>query len=166
MAKTKTTGFFFKASEQEMQWIEERMAQTNIKNKSAFLRKMAIDGYVFNLNLTELNEIGKLLRITANNINQIARHANSGGGVYGCDIEDVNYNLTVIREDFGKLLNILSDLTDPKPGKRFFKPMTIRDLPEYAEYGELKDYTEFKEHTEFKEQSQNCIVETYKEADA
>jgi len=160
MAKTKTTGFFFKASEQEMQWIEERMAQTNIKNKSAFLRKMAIDGHVFNLNLTELNEIGKLLRITANNVNQIARHANSGGGVYGCDIEDVNNNLIKIREDFGKLLNILSDLTDPKPGKRFLKPMTIRDLPEYAVH------TEFKEHTEFTEQNQNCIVETYGEADA
>jgi hypothetical protein len=131
MAKSKTTGFFFKASEQEMEWIEKRMAQTGIRNKSAFLRKMAIDGHVINLELTELNEIGRLLRITANNVNQIARHANSGGGVYGCDIEDVSEKLTDIRASFGRLLTSLSDITDPKPGKRFIPPPTIRDLPEY-----------------------------------
>jgi hypothetical protein len=135
MAKTKTTGFFFKASEQEMELIERRMAQTNIKNKSAFLRKMAIDGHVFNLDLTQFNEIGRLLRITANNVNQIARRVNSGENIYGCDIADVNKKLTDIRADFGKLLNALSDLADPKPGKRFYKPLTIRDLPEYNQTG-------------------------------
>ena len=68
MAISKTTGFFFKATPHEMELIERRMAQTGIKNKSAFLRKMAIDGHVINLELTSINEVGRLLRITANKV--------------------------------------------------------------------------------------------------
>ena len=68
MAREKTTGFFFKMSPQEWEWVERRMAETNIKNKSAFIRKMCIDGHVINLDMSALNEIGRLLRITANNV--------------------------------------------------------------------------------------------------
>ena len=41
-------------SEKEMDKIRERMAQTGITNTSAFIRKMAIDGYVINLDLSYL----------------------------------------------------------------------------------------------------------------
>ena len=51
MAREKTTGFFFKCTPEEMELLELRMAETNIKNKSAFIRKMCIDGHVFNLDL-------------------------------------------------------------------------------------------------------------------
>ena len=127
---SKTTGFYFKASEQEMKWIEQRMADTGIRNKSAFLRKMAIDGHVINLDLSALNEIGRLLRITANNINQIAKRVNSGGGAHRGDVDEMNRKLTDIRADFGKLLVVLSDITDPKPGKRFIQPIKITDATE------------------------------------
>ena len=120
-------------SPEEWQWVEERMAQTGINNKSAFIRKMCIDGHVINLDLDAINEIGKLLRITANNVNQIARRVNAGSGAYREDVENVNRQLTEIRADFGKLLSELSELTNPKPGKRFIPPPTIRDLPEYSE---------------------------------
>jgi hypothetical protein len=75
MAKEKTTGFYFKCSPEEMAWIERRKAETGISNMSAFIRKMCIDGHVINLDLPELNEVGRLIRITANNTNQIARRA-------------------------------------------------------------------------------------------
>jgi len=133
MAREKTTGFFFKMSPEEWEWVEERMAQTGIQNKSAFIRKMCIDGHVFSLDLDAINEIGRLLRITANNVNQIARRINSGGGAYREDVDNVNRQLAEIRADFGKLLSELSELSNPKPGKRFLPPLTIRDLPEYSE---------------------------------
>ena len=133
MAKTKTTGFFFKMSPQEWEWVEERMAETNINNKSAFIRKMCIDGHIINLDLDAINEIGKLLRITANNVNQIARRVNSGGGVHREEVEHITNQLTEIRTDFGKLLSELSELTNPKPGKRFLPPLTLRDLPEHSD---------------------------------
>jgi hypothetical protein len=79
MAKTKTAGFFFKATPEEMEWIEKRMEQAGISNKSAYLRKIAIDGHVINIDLPGLNEINRLLRVTANNVNQIVHRVNSGG---------------------------------------------------------------------------------------
>jgi hypothetical protein len=138
MAKTKTTGFYFKCSPEEMAWIERGMAQTGISNKSAYLRKMAIDGHVFVLDSPALNEIGRLLRITANNVNQLAKRVNSGGEAYRQDIDDVNSQLTAIRENFGEVLTELSEI-DGKPGKRFTLPLTIRDLPDYNQIPESSE---------------------------
>ena len=106
------------------------MAETGINNKSAFIRKMCIDGHVINLDITELNEIGRLLRITANNVNQISKRVNSGGSAYRHDVEEVNNQLVQIRTDFGKLLTALTEITDPKPGKRFIQPVRITDIKE------------------------------------
>jgi hypothetical protein len=122
MAKEKTTGFYFKCTPEEMAWIEQKMALTGIRNKSAFIRKMCIDGHVFNLDLQELKEVGRLIRITANNTNQIARRVNSGGNAYREDVAELNAHSTEIRACFGRLLTSLSDLIDPKLGKRFIPP--------------------------------------------
>jgi hypothetical protein len=131
MEKTKTKGFYFKCSPEEMEWIERRMSQTNIRNKSAYLRKMAIDGRVINLDLPILNEIGKLLRNLANNMNQLTKHVNGGGFAYRSDVEQLRIELEVVREYFGEVLTALSELDNTKPGKnRFISPPTIHDLTE------------------------------------
>jgi len=126
--KEKTTGFYFKCSPDDMAFIERRMEQTGIRNKSAFIRKMCIDGHVFVLQMDTLQEIGKLLRITSNNANQLARGVNSGYGAHRHDVDAVNDNLTEIRTQFGDLLTILSDVTDAKPGKQFTPPLRYSDL--------------------------------------
>jgi len=128
MAREKTTGFYFKMSPVEWEWVEKRMAQTKIRNKSAFIRKMCIDGHVINLDLAGLNEIGRLLRITANNANQLARRVNSGGSAFREDVAEVNRQLTELRTDFGKLLDSLSALTNTKPGKLFIPPPKVTDF--------------------------------------
>jgi hypothetical protein len=135
MAKVKTTGFYFKMSPQEWDWVEQRMAQTGITNKSAFIRKMAIDGHVINFDSTTINEIGRLLRITANNINQLAKRVNSGGNIYRNDIAEVNSQLTEIRVDFGKALGFLSEIADGKVGKQYMRPIRISDLTEQLTEG-------------------------------
>ena len=132
MEKTKKSGFYFKCPPEDMELLELRMAETGIRNKSAFIRKMCIDGHVFVLQMDTLNEIKRLLSITANNVNQISRRVNSGGEAYRQDVAEVNDQLTQIRTDFGKLLKLLSSIADAKPGKRFIPPPTIRDLTEYS----------------------------------
>jgi hypothetical protein len=136
MTKEKSQGFYFKASPKEMEWIERRMAQSGIQNKSAFIRKMAIDGHIINLDSSLLSEIGKLLRITAGNVNQIAKRVNTGGVAYREDVAEVSEQLTAIRDDFGKVLTSLAAITDAKPGKRFIAPLKITDLPEDVSLGE------------------------------
>ena len=133
MPKEKTTGFYFKMSPEEAELFERRMAQTNISNKSAFIRKMCIDGHVFNLDLATIKEIQRLLGISSNNLNQLTRRVNSGGEAYREDVAELNEQFTEIRLSFGKLLTLLSDVANAKPGKRFIKPPTIKDLPDYQE---------------------------------
>jgi len=137
LPREKTTGFFFKMSPEENELFEQKMALTNIRNKSAFIRKMCIDGHVFNLDLSSLNEVKRLLGITANNVNQISRRVNSGGATYRQDVAEVNEQLIEIRTMFGKLLALLSEIASAKPGKRFIAPPTIRDLPGYNQSEEI-----------------------------
>jgi hypothetical protein len=86
---------------------------------------MAIDGHIFVYDSSLINEIGRLLRITANNVNQIAKRVNSGGEAYRNDIVEVNGQLTDLRIVFGKLLSALTDVVNAKPGKRFIPPPKI-----------------------------------------
>ena len=76
----------------ELQMIQEKMKQYGTQNFSAFVRKMAIDGYVVRLELPELKEMVSLLRYASNNINQIARRMNESGRVYDTDLEQVVQN--------------------------------------------------------------------------
>ena len=71
----------FRVTPQEREMIETKMAQFGTTNMAAYLRKMAIDGYVVKLDLPELRELVSLLRYSSNNLNQLARKANSAGYV-------------------------------------------------------------------------------------
>ena len=64
---------------EERAMIEAKMAQLGTTNMAAYMRKMAIDGYVVKLDLPELREMVSLLRRSSNNLNQLARKANAGG---------------------------------------------------------------------------------------
>ena len=69
--------------------IHRKMANMGIKNRSAFLRKMALDGYIVNLDMDDIHEMIRLLRNTTNNLNQIAKKANSDGTIYGAGISSM-----------------------------------------------------------------------------
>ena len=63
----------FVVSEPEAELIKERMAELGITNLSAYLRKMAVDGYIVHLDMSEIREMTRLLRICSNNLNQYAK---------------------------------------------------------------------------------------------
>ena len=58
------------------------MAQLGTTNREAYLRKMALDGYVVRLELPELKELVSLMRYSSNNLNQLARRAHETGRIY------------------------------------------------------------------------------------
>ena len=62
------------------------MAQLGTTNMGAYLRKMAIDGYVVKLDLPELRELVSLLRYSSNNLNQLTRRVHETGRVYAADM--------------------------------------------------------------------------------
>lgn len=83
--------------------IEKKMKQVGIKNMSAYIRKMAIDGYVIRLDTSELSEISRLLRINSNNLNQIAKRANETGSIYINDIKELKVQQDEILEALKKV---------------------------------------------------------------
>lgn len=77
----------FWVSEEEKEQIEQKMAQLGTGNMSAYLRKIAIDGYVVNLDLPELRELTTLLRRSSNNLNQLTKRVHETARIYDADIE-------------------------------------------------------------------------------
>ena len=69
--------------------VRRKMKEAGINNMAAYIRKMAIDGYVVRLDLSDVKEVSRLLRINANNINQYAKRANETGSIYLEDIKDI-----------------------------------------------------------------------------
>lgn len=110
MAKEKTTGFFFKMSPGEREHIKKMMALAGIRNMSAYIRKMAANGYVIRLDLPELDECARLLRSASNNLNQIARRVNSGGAAYPDEVAAVQASLDENRALFGRILEGLAKI--------------------------------------------------------
>ena len=95
---------------EERNLIEQKMALAGIRNMSGYLRKMAIDGYVINLELPELTEGVKLLRYISNNVNQMARAMNSSGTVYPDEVNDICTKQDETNRLFGAILEQLSRL--------------------------------------------------------
>ena len=79
----------FRVSTEEKEQIERRMAELGIVNMAAYLRKMALDGYIVNLDIPELRELVSLMRRSSNNLNQIAKRVNTTGRIYASDMEDM-----------------------------------------------------------------------------
>ena len=94
----------FVVSEPEANIIKERMEQIGVSNLSAYLRKMAVDGYIINLDMTDIQELTRLLRICSNNLNQYAKRANETGSVYAADVADLQDRLDGLWEVAKKLL--------------------------------------------------------------
>ena len=58
-----------------------------ISNMGAYMRKMALNGYVLHVDLSDIRELVSLQRRCANNLNQVAIHVNTYGGIYPDEIK-------------------------------------------------------------------------------
>ena len=85
----RTEQLHFFVTKKEVELIRNKSDEMGIKNESAFLRKMAIDGYSVQMDLTDVKEVVRLLRINSNNLNQYAKKANETGSIYLCDINEL-----------------------------------------------------------------------------
>lgn len=79
----------FRVTEQERQLIQKKMEQLGTKNMGAYLRKMAIDGYIIKVDYTEQKKLAAAVSRVAGNINQICRRINQTGHFYEDDIVEL-----------------------------------------------------------------------------
>ena len=88
--------------------IYEKMLGMGIRSLSAYIRKMALDGYCLNLDLPQLRRMAYLL--CSNNLNQYAKRANECGKVYAADMEDLRQRLDELIDIGRQILSRLAEL--------------------------------------------------------
>ena len=101
----------FRGSPEELALIEQKMAQLGTTNREAYLRKMALDGYVVRLELPELKELVSLMRYSSNNLNQLARRAHETGRIYDADLEDISRRQEALWDGVHQVLTQLAKLS-------------------------------------------------------
>ena len=86
----------FRVTPQEREMIETKMAQFGTTNMAAYLRKMAIDGYIIYTDTADIKAFIKELSAIGRNINQIAKRINAGGPAYQADMDEIRERLDEI----------------------------------------------------------------------
>ena len=90
-------------SEEEQDILLQRMRDSDIQNREAYLRCMALTGYVIRLDMSEIYEVLRLIANATSNINQIAKRANETRSIYASD-------MIQLREEVGSLRSQVSDV--------------------------------------------------------
>ena len=103
----RTVGLFTKVSPEEKAVIDQKMAAMGTSNLRAYLRKMAVDGYVVQVDMSSVVE---LVRSISNNVNQIARRCNSTHNLYAQDVEDLRKGYAAVWQAIGDLLRKFESL--------------------------------------------------------
>jgi hypothetical protein len=103
-------GFRVTADEQEQ--IMGRMKEIGFPSLRSYLLKMALNGMIINVDLSDVRECSRLLRIVGNNINQLAKRANENGNIYAAEIADVKERLDGIWEQQDKIIRSLAKVLE------------------------------------------------------
>jgi hypothetical protein len=77
-------------TEAEKDMIYEKMKQYNTNNFAAYARKMLIDGYVINVDISDIKAVAAEMQKIGVNINQIARRVNATSRIYEQDFIEIN----------------------------------------------------------------------------
>ena len=101
----------FWVCDEEYALLQKKIKAAGGVNQGAYIRKMILDGYIVNLDIPELKEIIRLLSITSNNVNQMARRLNANGSIYKEELEEINTKLDEIYKLLRKLITKLSKIS-------------------------------------------------------
>lgn len=90
--------------------IYEKMFGMGIRSLSAYIRKMALDGYCLNLDLPQLRRMAYLLQNCSNNLNQVAKRVNESNQLYATDLDDLRTRLDELISIGKQILAKLAEL--------------------------------------------------------
>ena len=99
-----------RTTKSEKNRIYEKMLGIGIRSLSAYIRKMALDGYCLNLDLPQLRRMAYLLQNCSNNLNQVAKRANENGKIYSADLADLRTRLDELISIGKQILTKLANL--------------------------------------------------------
>jgi len=101
---------FIRVTDEERNCILDKMYGMGIHSLSAYIRKMALDGYCLNLDLPQLRRMAYLLQNCSNNLNQVAKRVNESGKIYSADLADLRTRLDELIDIGKQILSKLAEL--------------------------------------------------------
>ena len=102
----------FRVTQEEYNSICKRMEDVGISNQRAYLLKMALNGYVLNLDLADVRECARLLGNVSGCINQIAKRVNTTGDIYSTDMDEIKSKLNEVWEQQNSILRNLAKILE------------------------------------------------------
>ena len=87
--KEYSKGIYVKFKPEEVEILHNRMKEAGVQNMSAYIRKMALNGYVIIPKWPDLDQVISLHSRISNSLNQYARKANETGKLYEEDITEI-----------------------------------------------------------------------------
>ena len=106
----RTIHYSFKATPEEDAIIQKKMKTFGINNQSAFIRAMALQGYLLKLDLPELHEVIRVMGSLSNNVNQIARRLNERGSIFETEIDNITDQQEELRTLLSSILRRLDNI--------------------------------------------------------
>ena len=87
--RKRTNPVQFYLDDDEQYILDEKFRLSEMKSKSAFLRKLILYGYVYDVDYSYLRNYNTELGRISSNLNQIAKRVNSTENIYQEDIDEV-----------------------------------------------------------------------------
>lgn len=94
--RERKNGILLYLNDEELELLNEKCKLANIKNKSEYLRRMIVDGYILEVNFSELKEYNFLLSKVSTNVNQIAHRINETRSIFKTDIDEIKKEIDKI----------------------------------------------------------------------
>jgi HAMP domain-containing protein len=88
-ARTRNMQINIRVSPEEKEFIMKKFAKCGHTNFNLFAIKMLVTGSVKNVDLSPYHALAREVNRIGTNINQIAKFANSNGGVYAAEIGEL-----------------------------------------------------------------------------
>ena len=105
--RTRPIRLKFRVTEEEKKKIKKRMAQAKLDNQEAYIRKVAIDGYIVNLEIPGLKELVADMRVYSKRFNEITKRVNATDNIYPEDISEMR---TMLSDIYDRQKAILAEL--------------------------------------------------------
>ena len=105
--------YLYQTLENKQKFISQIMTSKSpmgIRSLSAYIRKMALDGYCLNLDLPQLRRMAYLLQNCSSNLNQVAKRANESNKIYSADLDDLRTRLDELISIGRQILSKLAEL--------------------------------------------------------
>lgn len=91
---------YVRISDEEYNLILKRMNKYRFTNKSDYMRNMALNGYIINIDTSEIKEVLRIISNVANNINQVVHHANENKFISPDDIKYLKTKINLLLTTF------------------------------------------------------------------